>query len=678
MAIMAIHSWAANPFSKQRLIGSMKFLKGRLDRAQSKIDEQKQRLKSDKPDFEQIEMGLEEVEQDLEKLSVLVSENPKAEAQRYKIVEDLKGAQRLLVHTRKKKEFDDIFANDQELRWQEHTDLAKELKGDKGKKLIDFLVNNWEDEALGMYKKHWLDLISGETVELFDFEATQKMIKNVEDNYTERAKYLAGVRVLEEGKRNDSIEAFRRAEGFFKGDFQDSKITNLGENNPAELRAEANARIFMSLLQNEHFVNGAWLQNWGKFSQFWSSMWKDSTIDRNLRKLSPTPSGLIPQQKTGKSKLEQLLKEEKAASESNREDYSTIKLAWIYSGIGWHEEAVKYLKRELDSSQSNTSFLGVSYFYGHSLEETYVQNGFSSWLYLDSVTNSDPNFPEKIHRVYNKALQLYKDTFDKFGNLSSSASTESMSGMIEKIDYMERWVQAYDIYKKAKSIENVQEILQIYKSALKKCPESFFFRDKCFELFTQSWSRYESIGFTFYGYDEYYKLTFTGNDRSDYRRLVQIISLIQFFGKVTSRQSSRNWSIDDVTPNLIKKEFLSEPYFDSISPNASRKNILRAVYKQFTNRRMGRYGVDVLETHKEPWHAVEVYINEGDDHRKKNLPLKAMRFYLKSIVLVPTFTAYDRLEQILSQMEANITNSRYKGIAKRNSDICQNEKGTLR
>ena len=397
-------------------------------------------------------------------------------------------------------------------------------------------------------------------------------------------------------------------------------------------------------MKDEIFSGGRWHQSWGE-------IWREDTFGSDvLQKMRPIPQGLILRENDQESALERIL-----VDESNPQAH--LKLAWIYAGIGWYEKAIPHIKQALENANGIDQFY-LNYVYGKSLEETFVNNPLTKKI--DLTGNVKVNQAGISKNDFSTELDEIQSAYNKAVNMSEVYRSSAYYPQNE-ISYMKGWLVAYQYYQPFDRVDftqsaDIQQILKAYIRAVQLCPESFFFRQKCFQILSNDWRFYSdlTIGFRFHGIDGYYQLTFQGLETKDYAPYVQLIRIIQFFDKVTYTQSKKIRSVEDVTADLLTKEFLSlPPYNGLIGQIRSSKINFGSVmsylfpYLQYAEP---REKTPPLATHRRPWRAVITYQDRGQEYSNRHLPLLASRAYLKSLLLVPTIGVRHELQALLPEI----------------------------
>ena len=605
-----------NPFNKIRSIAPMKFVKEKYNNISSKISTAKNKIGD--YDFEAAENELKQAEEELNR--ELGAQNRKTLEQKNVLQDELRETWKILGLMRKKKEIDDIFTqNKDEWRWEKYRDqFSQDFDGEDGQKLRNFLVDKWRDmskasdlDELGGYKCFWLDLVDSNSHN-FGLQRMRNIIANLPRSRKENARYLAGVATL-------NMKEFREAEDFFTYDFDNSQIKVLAQKG----KAEANAKILLSLVPDQFFINGKLVED----------------IERVDQSISPVPISLFPIKRGEKSWIELELREQNAP-------LPNLKLAWLYSMFGWYPEAGAYLKKEISSrieapeTPNQPELIALSQFYGRIMEEAYIPN----------CTNSEINFPNFVSnnlsafKVLADIEGTFRETLKKSGALNSPS-----------VIYMNNWLEAYKIYQQTnQSTNNINAKLAGYKSALKKCPESFLFQERCFNLFRSDWTRSNQLSLPFYGHNGFYQLTFHGSEVNVYASVVQIISLIQFLEKVTYTQSREIRSATDVTPSLMKKDFLQRSAYRDVPIDKEVFSLTMHHVYQICKERHLNLSPKGSSTSKPPWTKISSYIDKGNQYKERNQLIAAVSAYLKSIALIPTPEAYDRLKKVLENINMKL------------------------
>ena len=630
--------WAENPFDRNRPIASMHFLTHRFDTLEREIQESKEKTKQ-----LQLDLASEQLDTIGEKLEqFIVGENKKAKEHKKKIQGSLQAAQKELRFTRYLVTIEEIFKKGDEFSWERYrgADFATQASScpeeaaspNQGDQFQAFLMREWDSSlVLSRCKFLWLNLVRNEIskLRLSDLKQVADALSgsDKEKDYRDRGYCLVGMSALEVGKSKADMESLVFAEELFSADFADTRVRPIARRKAAE----ANAYQLRILLKDKLFTESSWHQNW-------EQIWQESRFSPDLlQRMEPIPLGLFTDEGGNASALEKILQAES-------EPQLHLKLAWLYAGIGWHENALPHIQRAMDQADG-IDLLYLNYFYGKSLEETFVHNPLTTPTgnlkdnWFGSIKNDFSTELDEIQGVYDRAVKL------------SMTFTASVDYPGEEISYMKGWLLGLQNYRSATQLDhfnqqtnNIMQIISGYHQALEHCPGSFFFRQQCFQMLVRDWrTKYFNdriIGFNFHGSDGYYQLTFQGRSVIAFSPYVQLIRIIQFLDKVTYTQAENLRVADDVTTDLLIREFLSLPPYNRLigqmrSPTADFVSMIPGLFLHLKNANRNE-NPDPLSTHRQPWRAVEAYQDLGRKYADRHLPLLAARAYHKSLLLVPT------------------------------------------
>ena len=82
-------------------------------------------------------------------------------------------------------------------------------------------------------------------------------------------------------------------------------------------------------------------------------------------------------------------------------------------------------------------------------------------------------------------------------------------------------------------------------------------------------------------------------------------------------------------------------------------------------------------TNKPPWTKISSYIDKGNQYEERNQLIAAVNAYLKSIALIPTPEAYDKLVKVLKNINMKLNEEHAENYQKIKQNLQENLKGCL-
>jgi len=660
-----------NPFEKTHPIGADYFLKTDANRIGKIIKKGREKVKAvdfDTPsatqskDFKKAEEYFERADRKIQ--IIRPGEKDELKQKKESLIQSLKEARLFLVHYRNFVEVNSLFGEGKEL---EDTNWAEQRSKLKDAAFRQFLLQQYSDDE---YKTGWVYLVTG------DYEKAMGYLANVP---SQNANYLRGVAQLEKAHElrrepansfDDVVREYEAAEKIFSSEEFHEPVLSLVKNK----WGIANAYRIWLTLEEKVFGKNARRED---LIKYWEEIWL----------LIPDIGEGLPA--INSDAIQSPL--EVVALETDKEK-SGFKLGWFYSAIGWYEKATQYFEDAIEKIPLEDRFYAY-YFYGRAKEAMYVPNALR-----EQLSEFDQTQVQATHLAYSEALKY--------------AQNGQFDPKIE--DYMKRCRKALGrLFETQSSRPNAHLVLERYKAAFRECAENFYIEHQLMDFFRRDWSHYDKLGFSFHGPDGYYSVYFDGRDKALYENSIKLISLLQLFlsrNYVTiSEDRWRSYysssqarapaqaakfpdaSIETSIREVLENEFLGGQIFSgdaiksfslakSLSLGASSPedwnhimiNLATAVDRQ--SNQSGGYLLGNLTGKKKPFSYVEALCQRASLYEEKGIWAKAAEYYVKSLSLIPTGEAYEKLGALLLR----ISEQNPSDAILQNANFCMEQAGKLR